>query len=351
MDATIVLKLNTFMTLSRTYLTAFLSISTLAAAGSYKLIKTIPIPGEGGWDYLFADSPNRQLYVSHSTEVDVVNLDSGTLVGKIANTNGVHGIAVAGDLGRGFVSDGRDNQVTIFDLKTLATLSTAKTGANPDGILYDPFSKRVFTFNGRSNDMTAIDAASGNVAGTVPLGGKPEFPATDANGNVYVNIEDKSEIVQFDPKALEIKNHWSLAPQCDSPSGLAIDTKSRRLFAVCENKVMAIVDADNGKVITTVPTGAGTDAAAFDPGTKLAFASNGQDATLTVIKEESPDKYGVVQNVKTARGARTMALDLKTHTVYLSDADYSPAPAPTTEAPRARPKMIPGTFKLLVVAQ
>lgn len=339
------------MTLSRTCLLALLLVFTLAAAASYKLAKTIPIPGEGGWDYLIADSPNRQLYVSHSTEVDVVNLDSGTLVGKIPNTNGVHGIAIADDLGRGFVSDGRDNQVTIFDLKTLNTIGTAKTGANPDGILYDPFSKRVFTFNGRSNDMTAIDAAAGNVVSTAPLGGKPEFPATDAKGNVYVNIEDKSEIVQFDPKTLQIKNRWSLAPQCDSPSGLAIDTSSRRLFPVCENKVMAIVDADNGKVITTVPTGAGTDAAGFDPGTKLAFASNGQDGTLTVIKEEAPDKYSVVQNVKTARGARTMALDLKTHTVYLSDADYAPAPAPTTEAPRARPKMIPGSFKLLVVAQ
>jgi YVTN family beta-propeller protein len=339
------------MTLPRNHLAAFLLVSALSAAPSYKLVKTISIPGEGGWDYLIADSPNRRLYVSHATEVDVVDLDSSALVGKIPNTNGVHGIAIAGDLGRGFVSDGRDNQVTIFDLKTLAIISTAKTGANPDGILYDPFSKRVFTFNGRSNDMTAIDAASGNVVGTVPLGGKPEFPATDANGNVYVNIEDKSEIVQFDPKNLQIKNHWSLAPQCDSPSGLAIDPKSRRLFPVCENKVMAIVDADSGKVITTVPTGAGTDAAAFDPATKFAFASNGQDATLTVIKEESPDKYSVVENVKTQRGARTLALDLKTHTVYLSDADYGPTPAPTTETPRARPKMIPGTFKLLVVAQ
>ncbi|MBV8897581.1 MAG: YncE family protein [Acidobacteriaceae bacterium] len=317
-----------------------LCTSVLLAAASYKLTKTIPIPGDGGWDYLYADSPNRRLYVSHGTEVDVVDLDSDAVVGKIPGTNGVHGIAIADDLGRGFISDGRDNQVTIFDIKTLAVISTVKTGTNPDGILYDPFSKRVFAFNGRSQDMTAIEAADGSVAGTVPLGGKPEFPATDGNGNVYVNIEDRSEIVHFDPKTLEVKQHWSLNPQCDSPSGLAIDPKARRLFPVCENKVMAVVDADSGKVITTVPTGAGTDAAAFDPGSKLAFASNGQDATLTVIKEDSPDKFTLVENAKTQRSARTMALDTQTHRVFLSAAEMGPAPAPTADNPRPRPKMV-----------
>lgn len=328
-----------------------LCASLLLAAASYKLAKTIPIPGDGGWDYLYADSPNRRLYVSHATEVDVVDLDSDAVVGKIPGTNGVHGIAIADDLGRGFISDGRDNQVTIFDIKTLAVISTAKAGTNPDGIVYDPFSKRVFAFNGRSKDMTAIDAADGNVAGTVSLGGKPEFPATDGNGNVYVNIEDRNEIVRFDPKTLEVKNHWSLDPQCDSPSGLAIDPKARRLFPVCENKVMAVVDADSGKVITTVPTGAGTDAAAFDPGAKLAFASNGQDATLTVIKEESADKYTLVENAKTQRSARTMALDMQTHRIFLSAAEMGPAPAATADNPRPRPKMVPGTFKLLVMTR
>jgi len=225
-----------------------------------------------------------------------------------------------------------------------------KAGTNPDGIVYDPYSKRVFAFNGRSKDMTAIDAETGNVAGTVPLGGKPESPATDGNGNVYVNIEDRSEIVHFDPKTLEVKHHWPLGPQCDSPSGLAIDAKTRRLFAVCENRVMTVVDADSGKVITTVATGAGTDAAAFDPGTRLAFASNGQDATLTVIKEESPEKFSVVENAKTQRGARTMALDTQTHRVFLSVAEMGPAPAGTADNPRPRPKMVPGSFKLLVMA-
>jgi hypothetical protein len=325
-------------------------VSLLCAAGSYKLTKTVSISGEGGWDYLYADSANRRLYVSHGTEVEVVDLNNDSPAGKIPGTNGVHGIAIADDLQRGFISDGRDNQVTIFNIKTLAVISTAKTGTNPDGILYDPYSKRVFAFNGRSKDMTAINAVDGSIAGTVALGGKPEFPATDGNGNVYVNIEDRSEIVQFDPKTLEVKHHWPIGPQCDSPSGLAIDAKSRRLFPVCENKVMAIVNADTGKVITTVPTGAGTDAAAFDPGTKLAFASNGQDATLSVIKEESPDNFTLVENAKTQRGARTMALDLQTHRIFLSDAEMGAAPAPTADIPRPRPRMVPGTFKLLVMA-
>ena len=325
-------------------------VSVLLGASSFTLEKTIPIPGEGGWDYLFADSANRELYVSHATEVDVINLDTGSLDGKIPNTNRVHGVAVANDMGRGFVSDGGDNQVTIFDLKSRSLIGTVKTGKNPDGILYDPFSKRVFTFNGGSGDATALDAESGKVAGTIALGGKPEFPVTDGKGNVYVNIEDKSEIVRLDPKTLAVKEHWPVSPQCDSPSGLAMDGKSRRLFAVCENKVMTVVDADSGKVITTVPTGAGTDAAAFDPERKLIFASNGQDATLTVIKEESPDKYSLVENVKTQRGARTMALDERTHKMYLATAEFAPTPAATADQPRPRPKILPGTFKLLVVS-
>lgn len=328
----------------------FLFVSSVFGASSYKLVKSIPLPGEGFWDYLAADSQNRRLYVSHNTEVQVVNLDTGTLAGTIPNTNGVHGIAIANDLERGFVSDGRDNQVTIFDLKNLSVISTVKAGTNPDGIVYDPFSQRVFAFNGRSKDMTAIDGATGNVAGTIPLGGKPEFPATDGKGNVYANIEDRSELVRIDPKTLEVKNHWSLAP-CESPSGLAIDTKNRRLFPVCDNKMMAVVDADSGKIVTTVPIGEGPDAAAFDPGTKLAFSSNGEDGTLTVVKEESPDKYSVLQNVKTQRGARTMALDLKTHKIYLAVAEFGPAPAATADNPRPRPKLVPGSFKLLVVSQ
>lgn len=332
------------------YLFIPLLASTLLAAASFKLVKSIPIPGDGGWDYLAADSANRRLYVSHATEVDILNLDTDALVGTIPNTNGVHGIAIADDLGRGFVSDGRDNQVTIFNLKTLETIATVKTGTNPDGILYDSFSKRVFTFNGRSNDSTAIDAQTGKVEGTIALGGKPEFPVSDHKGNVYANIEDKSEIVRIDPKTLVVKDRWTLSPQCDSPSGLTMDVQTRRLFPVCENKVMAVVDADSGRVITTVPTGEGTDAAAFDPDRKLIYSSNGRDGTLTVIREQSADKYGVLANVQTARGARTMALDLKTHRVYLSDAEFGATPEATAEHPHPRPAIKPGSFKLLVVA-
>jgi YVTN family beta-propeller protein len=326
-----------------------LALSALAAGG-YSLKKSITLGGEGGWDYLTADSASRRLYVSHATEVEVVDLDSGAVVGKIAGTNGVHGIAVADDLGRGFVSDGRDNQVSTFDLKTLAVTGTVKTGTNPDGILYDPFSKRVFTFNGRSKDATAIDAQTGKVLGTIALGSKPEFPATDGKGNIYVNLEDTAELAHINPKTLQVEAKWKLAP-CESPTGLAFDSAKRRLFAVCENKIMAVVDADSGKVITTVPTGEGTDAAAFDPETKMAFASNGQDATLTVIKQVSADKYEVVENAKTQRGARTMALDTKTHMIYLATADMGPAPAATADNPRPRPKIVSGTFKLLVMGR
>jgi YVTN family beta-propeller protein len=333
----------------RRLLIGFLLGGTLLAATSYKVVKSIRVPGDGGWDYLTADSQNRRLYISHGTKVDVLNLDTGRIVGEIPNTNGVHGIAIADDLHRGFVSDGRDNQVTIFDLKTLAVISTVKAGTHPDGIVYDPFSQRVFAFNGRSKDVTAIEAATGKIAGTVPLDGKPEFPVTDAQGNLYVNIEDKSEIVHLDPKALAVKDRWSVAP-CESPSGLAIDAKNQRLFAVCDNEMMAVVDAGSGKVITTVAIGGGPDAAAFDPETKLVFSSNGE-GTLTVVKQQTPDTYTVAQTVKTQRGARTMALDLKAHKVYLSDADFGPAPAATADNPRPRPKILPGTFKLLVVSE
>jgi YVTN family beta-propeller protein len=330
-------------------LIASLLASALFAAPSYKVVKSIPLSGSGGWDYLTADSQNRRLYVSHGTEVDVLNLDTGAMVGRIPNTNGVHGIAIADDLHRGFISDGRDNQVTIFNLRTRAVISTVKTGTNPDGILYDPFSQRVFAFNGRSNDVTAIDAKTGKVAGTVPLGGKPEFPVTDAQGNVYVNIEDKSEIVHLDPNTLIIKNRWPVAP-CESPSGLAIDAKYQRLFPVCDNKMMAVIDAGTGRVVTTVPIGEGPDAAAFDPEKKLVFSSNGQ-GTLTVVQQQTPDKYTVAQTVNTQRGARTMALDLKTHKLYLADAEFGPAPAASSDNPRPRPKILPGTFKLLVVSE
>jgi DNA-binding beta-propeller fold protein YncE len=276
----------------------------------------------------------------------VVDADTYALVGDIPGTEGVHGIALAPKLGRGFTSNGRANTVTIFDLKTLKILGTAPTGKGPDAIVYDPASRRVFTFNGHGNDATAIDAAKGKVAGTIPLGGQPEFAAADGRGHIYNNLEDKSELLQIDSKKLTVTATWPLAPG-ESPSGLAIDRRHRRLFSGCHNQMMPVVDADSGKVLTAPPIGKGVDATAFDPGTQLAFSSNG-DGTLNVVHEDSPDKFTPVASVTTQRGARTMALDLKTHNIFLVTADFGPVPQPTVEHPHPRPPAIPGTFTLLV---
>jgi DNA-binding beta-propeller fold protein YncE len=318
-------------------------------AASYHLTSSIAIPGSGGWDYIAADSDNRRLYVSHATVVDVVDLDSEQIVGQIPKTNGVHGIAIAHDLGRGFISAGRDNQVVIFDLKTLATLGTAKTGTNPDGILYEPVTHQVFAFNGRSKNATVINGKDGSVVGTIELGGKPEFPAADGTGNVFVNVEDKNEIAHIDAKSLQVKERWSIAP-AESPSGLAIDRENHRLFTVCDGKVMVVVDYDNGKVVSRVPIGEGPDAAAYDPGTHTAFSSNGEDGTVTVVKVEGGDKY-TPSTVETKKSARTMTVDLKTHKLYLPSADYGPPPAATPANPHPWPSIVAGTFKILVLSQ
>lgn len=271
-----------------------LLVTTILSAGpsGYHVTKTIKLGGEGGWDYLTVDG--GRVYISRGTHVMVVDADTGALVGDIPNTNGVHGIAIAPDLDKGFISDGRDNNVTIFDVKTLKVLGTAPTGKNPDAIIYDPTSKRVFAFNGSSKDATAIDAGTGSVAGTIALGGKPEFAVADGKGHVFVNIEDTSEIVQFNSEKLAVETRWKITPG-EEPSGLAIDRKHRRLFSVCSNKLMVVVNADNGKVITTLPIGAGTDAAGFDPENGFAFSSNGGDGTVTVAHEDTPDKYSVVE--------------------------------------------------------
>src|SRR5579859_7060717 len=327
-----------------------LAAVALAAAGpGYHVIKTYKVGGEGGWDYLTADATARRLYVSRGTHVIVLDLDSGKNIGDIADTQGVHGIALAPELGRGFTSNGREGTVSIFDIKNLSLITKVKVGENPDAILYDPATKRVFTFNGRSHDSSAIDAASGKVLGTIPLGGKPEFAASDAKGEIFVNIEDKSELDAIDPSKLEIKAKWPLAP-CTEPSGLAIDRKHRRLFVGCDNKMMAVVDADSGKVLATPAIGEGVDATAFDDETRLAFASCGE-GVLTVVKEESPDKYSVAENVPTKQRARTMALDAKTHNVFVVTADFGPAPATTADNPHPRPPMLPDSFVVLVLAK
>lgn len=310
----------------------------------YKLVKTIPIGGEGGWDYVYADSDARRVYISHATHTVVMDADTYKVVGDIPDTQGVHGIAIASDLGRGFTSNGRSDSVTIFDLKTLKTIGTVKTDANPDAIVYDPVSKRVFTFNGRGKNSTAINAADGTVAGTIPLGGKPEFAAVDGKGTLFVNNEDTSELHHLDTQTLKELHKWPLAP-CKSPSGLSMDVKNRRLLAVCDDKVSVVVNADTGKVVATPEISQGPDAAAFDPATNDFFASCGE-GVLTVIHEDSPDKYTVVENVPTKRSARTMGLDLKTHNIFLPAADFDP-PAPGER----RGKMKPDSFVIVVVGK
>ncbi len=324
-----------------------LAASSFAAAPGYHVTATYKVGGDGGWDYLTTDASARRVYISRGTHVMVLDADSGKSVGDIPDTQGVHGIALAPDLGRGFTSNGREGTVTIFDIKTLAPIGEkVKVGQNPDAILYDPATKRVFTFNGRSQDSTAIDATNGQVLGTIKLGGKPEFAVSDAKGEIFVNIEDKSELDAIDPAKLEVKAKWPLAP-CTEPSGLAIDRKNRRLFVGCDNKMMAVVDADSGKVLATPAIGEGVDATAFDDETGLAFASCGQDAVLTVVKEESPDKFSVAETIPTEKGARTMALDAKTHNVFVVTAKFGPPPAATAANPHPWPSTIPGSFVVL----
>lgn len=311
---------------------------------AYHVIKTVSVSGDEGWDYLAVDAAARRVYISHGSHVVVMDADSYAVVGDIPDTQGVHGIALADDLGRGFVSDGHANMATIFDLKSLQTIGTVKTGTNPDAIVYDAVTKQVFTMNGRSGDATAIDAAKGTVTGTLALGGKPEFAVADGQGSIFVNIEDKSELVQFDARKLAVTNRWKLAP-CEEPSGLALDHKNRRLFAGCANKIMAVINADTGQVISTPAIGDGVDANGFDPETKLAFASTGE-GTLNVVREESPSKFTTVGSVPTKKSARTMGLDLKTHNIFLPAAEFAPA-----EPGERRGKMKPGSFAILIVSQ
>lgn len=323
------------------------SVFTRAAASlpgpsKYHLVKSVPVPGDEGWDYLDVDSRARRVYISHGSHVVVMNADTYAIEGDIPGTPGVHGIALAPSLDRGFISAGRANKAVIFDLKSLKTIGSVDTDANPDAIVYDHVTKRVFTMNGRGHNTTAINAADGAVAGTLALGGKPEFAVADGKGSIFVNIEDKSELVEFDAQKLTELHRWPLAP-CKSPSGLSMDLKHRRLFSVCDEKVMAVVNADTGKVVATPQICDGPDASAFDPETEYAFASCG-DGNLTVIHEDSPESFSVVENVPTKRSARTMGLDLKTHKIFLSSAEFLPA-APGER----RGKMKPSSFAILVV--
>ena len=287
--------------------------------GGYSVTKKIPISGQGSFDYLTVDEAGRRLYVSHGTQVEVLDVDSGTVVGNIPNTLGVHGIAIAAEFGRGFVSNGQSSTVTIFDLKTLKAISDVPTGKKPDAIIYDPATKRVFAFNGGSDSATAIDAATGKIAGTVDLKGGPEFAAADGQGFVYNNLEDENVVLKIDANKLTVEQRWPTAP-CASPSSMAIDRNNHRLFLGCRSKVMAVMNADTGQVITTLPIGDHVDATAFDPETKLIFNSNGE-GSVTVIHQDGADKYSAVETVKTLPRAKTMALDPKTHQLFLSTAE------------------------------
>ena len=321
-----------------------LSLTALAAPSGYHILKEIKIGGEGGWDYLTVDSANRRLYVSHATHVAVIDIDAAKVVGDIPNTPGVHGIAIAPELNRGFTSNGRAGSVTIFDLKTLNPIGqTVKTGDNPDSIPYDAVSGRVFTFNGRSNDSTAIDAKTGSVIGTIPLGGKPEFSVADGKGKIYVNIEDTNEVVEIDAAKASVAKRYSIKP-CDGPSGLAIDPKNRRLFSVCSNRMMIVSDPDAGRVLATPAIGAGSDGVAFDAGRGYAISSNG-DGTLTIV-QQTAGKYDVLENIATEKGARTIAVDEKSHQVFVPVAKAAPA-----QPGQRGTTYIPDSFRVLVIGK
>jgi YVTN family beta-propeller protein len=313
----------------------------------YHLVDSLKLGGDGGWDIYGLDTAAERLYISRGTRVQVVDCKKDSLVGEVPNTNGVHGIAVASIAGKGSTSNGKDSSVTVFDLKTLKELAVIKLQASkPDAILFEATSKRVFVFNGGSNNAVAIDVVKNTVVGTVALGGRPEFPVADGKGRVFVNLEDKSSVVEFDAMSLAVIHTWPLAPG-EEPTGIAMDRLHRRLFCACSNKLMMILDADSGKVVGQVPIGSGVDGAGFDPSTLFSFSSNGE-GTLTVVHEDSPVKFSVVENVATRKAARTMVVDEKTHRIYMLSAKFGPPPAPTAEHPHPRGAIEPGSVTLYV---
>ncbi len=319
------------------------------AAEGYHILNKIKIGGTGGWDYATVDSNAQRLYATHATQVDVVDLGSGKVVGSIQQLHNVHGVAIVPDLNKGFISNGGSNSVTIFDLKSMAKTGEPQTGMNPDSICYEPKTQKIFTFNGRSSDSTAINAKTGEPMGNLAVGGRPEFCVADGTGKLYVNLEDKNSIVEIDAAKPAVLRTASISP-CEEPSGLAIDTKDGVLFSVCSNHMMAVTEMKGLKVIATPAIGAGPDAAAYDPGTGLAFSSNG-DGTLTIVKNTG-GKWEAVDTVQTERGARTMTVDPKTHRAYLLAAEYGPAPAPKSGEKKAgRAPILPDSFHVLVVGK
>lgn len=319
-----------------------ISSSSLIAQSNYKIANKIHVEGEGGWDYLNVDEVNGRIFVSHATVAQVIDIKTSKLVGTIPDTKGIHGIAIANDLNKGFTSNGRDSSVTVFNLKTLEVITKISgTGRNPDAILYDPFSQKVFTFNGGSNNSTVIDAKGNKIIATIPLDGKPEFSATDGKGKVFVNIEDKSVINVINSVTLKVEQHWSIAPG-EGPSGLALDNQNHRLFSVCGNKLMVVTDAETGKVITTLPIGDRCDGVAFDPEKKRAYSSNGE-GSITVVQEENSNSFKVLETITTQPGAKTIAINKTTHHLYLTTAEYESAPS----ANNRRPPVKPNSFVIL----
>ncbi len=318
------------------------------AAPRYRIAQQVNLPGDGGWDDLTFDDGAHRLFIAHGTQVQVVDTDKLSLAGTIADTPGVHGIALAGDAGRGYISAGRSGTIVVFDLKSLARLKEIKsTGENPDAIIYDSATHRVFAFNGRGRNATVVDVKTDEVIGTIALDGKPEFAVSDGTGRVYVNLEDRSSIAQIDAQHLTVTALWPISG-CEEPSGLAIDLAGQRLFAGCGNKVMAVVDAKSGHTLGTAPIGGGVDGAKYDSGAHLAFASCGE-GVLTAVALPASGGPEVAQSLPTQRGARTMALDEHSHRIFLVTASFGPPPAATAENPHPRPAILPGTFRLLVV--
>jgi YVTN family beta-propeller protein len=331
-------------------LIAFLAAAASGApAGGYSIERQFTLGGAGGWDYLTVDSAAGRLFISRADRVLVVNTRDGSLIATIPDTQGVHGIALAPGLGKGYTSNGRADTVTVFDLKTLATTGTIPVGGhNPDAILYDKFSGHLFTFNGRSQDISVIDPSKGAVIATIPAGGKPEFAASDEAGRIFFNIEDTAQLSAIDASTSQRVATWQL-PHCEEPTGLAFDSAHRRLFSVCGNGVLVVTDAKSGRHVAELPIGKGPDAAAYDAASGLVFSSNGQDGTVTIIHEDDPDHYSVVATAATQKSARTMALDPATHEIYLAAAEFGAPPAPSADNAHPRPQVLEGTFRVLVL--
>ena len=334
----------------RTFSLFLVLLISATAAESYKPINRISVPGDYGWDYLGVDEAARRLYVTHDSEVVVIDLATGSIAGKIPKLRGVHGVAIVAALDKGFITNGTPGTVTMFDTKTLRTLGEVKVGENPNCVLFEPATERIFTADRGSKQMTAIDPKTGKVVGTIgPLDGKTEYAVADGKGHIFLNIQDKANLLRLDARNLKVMDTWPLAP-CAEATSITMDRKNARVFVGCRSGVMVVVNAVTGKVVQTVPIGMGVDATTFDAERGIVFNSNG-DGTLTVIRQKGPDEYGVVENVKTMPGARTMALDSRTHRIYLPAAEYEPGPTAAEGQPRRRGKVVPASFGVLVVGQ